>query len=30
MLRGPWDKDFILLRPGEAATQEMFLKNEAQ
>lgn len=28
MLRGPWDKDFILLRPGEEATQEMFLENE--
>ena len=25
MLRGPWDQDFVLLQPGEEATQEMFL-----
>jgi hypothetical protein len=26
IIRGPWDKDFVVLRPGEEATQEMFLK----
>ena len=25
MLRGPWNQDFVLLQPGEEATQEMFL-----
>lgn len=25
MLRGPWDQDFLLLQPGEEATQQMFL-----
>ena len=30
MLRGPWDKDFILLQPGQEATQEMFLENQDQ
>ena len=30
MLRGPWDKYFILLQPGEEATQEMFLENDGQ
>jgi hypothetical protein len=28
MLRGPWDKDFIVLPPGGEATQEMFLENQ--
>ncbi len=28
MLRGPWDKNFILLQPGEEVTQEMFLEME--
>ena len=26
ILRGPWDKDFVRLKPGEEATQEMFLE----
>jgi hypothetical protein len=26
IIRGPWDKDFVLLKPGEEATQEMFLE----
>ncbi len=26
IIRGPWDKDFVVLRPDEEATQEMFLK----
>ncbi len=26
IIRGPWDKDFVVLRPGEEATQEMFLE----
>jgi len=30
MLRGPWDKDFILLPPGEEATQEMFQGNKVE
>jgi hypothetical protein len=30
MLQGPWDKDFIVLLPGEEATQEMFLENQGQ
>jgi hypothetical protein len=25
IIRGPWHKDFVLLSPGEEATQEMFL-----
>lgn len=25
IIRGPWDKDFVVLKPGEEATQEMFL-----
>jgi len=25
MLRGCWDKDFIILKPGEEVTQELFL-----
>src|SRR4030066_306328 len=25
MLKGLWDKDFIILRPGEEITQELFL-----
>jgi hypothetical protein len=25
MIQGPWDKDFLVLTPGEEATQEMFL-----
>jgi hypothetical protein len=25
MLRGLWDKDFIVLNPGEEVTQELFL-----
>jgi hypothetical protein len=25
MLRGLWDKDFIVLKPGEEVTQELFL-----
>jgi hypothetical protein len=25
IIRGPWHKDFVLLRPGEEASQEMFL-----
>ncbi len=25
IIRGPWDKDFVQLRPGDEATQEMFL-----
>ena len=25
MLREPWDEDFIILEPGEALTQELFL-----
>ena len=28
MLQGPRDKDFIILQPGQEATQEMFLENE--
>jgi len=24
MLRGMWDKDFIILRPGEEIAQELF------
>jgi len=30
MLRGPWDKDFIRLSPGEEAAQAMFLENEGR
>jgi len=26
ILRGPWNKDFVRLKPGEEATQEMFLE----
>ena len=26
MIRGPWDGDFLILKPGEEATQEMFLE----
>jgi hypothetical protein len=26
IIRGPWDKDFVVLKPGEEATQEMFLE----
>jgi len=26
IIRGPWDKDFVALKPGEEATQEMFLE----
>jgi len=26
ILRGPWDGDFIFLKPGEEAVQEMFLE----
>ena len=26
IIRGPWDKDFVVLRPGEEASQEMFLE----
>jgi hypothetical protein len=25
MLRGLWDKDFIVLKPGEEVTLELFL-----
>jgi hypothetical protein len=25
MLKGLWDKDFIILKPGEEVTQELFL-----
>jgi hypothetical protein len=25
MLRGMWNKDFIILKPGEEVTQELFL-----
>lgn len=25
IIRGPWDKGFVALKPGEEATQEMFL-----
>lgn len=25
MLRGPWDDDFIILKPGEEVTQKLFL-----
>jgi hypothetical protein len=25
MLQGGWDKDFIILKPGEQVTQELFL-----
>ncbi len=25
MLHGPWDNDFIILKPGEEVTQELFL-----
>ncbi|MGZ3538674.1 MAG: hypothetical protein ACXVAB_11640, partial [Thermodesulfobacteriota bacterium] len=25
MLQGCWDKDFIILKPGEEVTQELFL-----
>ena len=25
MLRGLWDHDFIILKPGEEVTQELFL-----
>jgi hypothetical protein len=25
MLRGLWDKDFIVLKPGEEVVQELFL-----
>jgi hypothetical protein len=25
MLQGMWDKDFIILKPGEEVTQELFL-----
>lgn len=24
IIRGPWDKDFVVLKPGEEATQKMF------
>jgi len=26
IIRGPWDKDFVVLKPGEEAIQEMFLE----
>jgi hypothetical protein len=26
IIQGPWDKDFVALKPGEEATQEMFLE----
>jgi len=26
IIRGPWDKDFVVLKPGKEATQEMFLE----
>jgi len=26
IIHGPWDKDFVLLRPGEEVAQEMFLE----
>lgn len=25
VIQGPWDRDFVVLKPGEEATQEMFL-----
>ncbi len=26
IIRGPWDRDFVVLKPGEEATQEIFLE----
>ena len=26
IIRGPWDKDFVVLQPGEEAAQEIFLE----
>ena len=26
IIRGPWDRDFVVLKPGEEAIQEMFLE----
>ena len=26
IIQGPWDRDFVVLKPGEEATQEMFLE----
>ncbi|MGA2955601.1 MAG: DUF1638 domain-containing protein [Thermodesulfobacteriota bacterium] len=26
IIQGPWDKDFVVLKPGEEATQEIFLE----
>lgn len=26
IIHGPWDKDFVVLKPGEEATQEIFLE----
>jgi hypothetical protein len=25
IIQGPWDRDFVVLKPGEEARQEMFL-----
>ncbi|MBM4340955.1 MAG: DUF1638 domain-containing protein [Deltaproteobacteria bacterium] len=30
MLRGSWDKDFIILKPGEEVTQELFLNMDRE